>query len=49
MGDEERRGRYERRLLHNKVMGALMSLAEITNKEVTREELDKADEDVKAE
>ena len=48
MGDEEHRGRYARRLLHNKVMAALMKLAEIADKEVTRDELDKADEDVKA-
>ncbi len=48
MSDAEHKSRYERRLLHNKVMAALMSFAEITDKEVTRDELDKTDEEEKA-
>ena len=48
MGDAEHRSKYERRMLHNKVMAALIGLAQITDKEVTRDELDKADENEKA-
>ncbi len=47
MGDAEHRSKYERRMLHNKVMAALISFAQITDKEVTREELDKEDENEK--
>ena len=48
MGDAEHRNRYERRMLHTKVMAALMSYAQVTDKEVTREDMDKADADEKA-
>jgi trigger factor len=44
MSDVEHKSRYERRLLHNKVMASLMSYTQITDKEVTRDELDSADE-----
>ncbi len=40
LGDEEQRNRVERRMLHAKVMAAIMSHAVITDKEVSHEELD---------
>ncbi len=44
MGDEEHRNTYERRLLHTKVMAAIMQHADIADKEVSQEELDSADD-----
>ena len=45
LGDEENHGTYERRIIHTKVMASLMEYAVITDKEVTREQLDTADEE----
>jgi trigger factor len=44
LGEEEHRNRYERRILHAKVTQAVMGLVAITDKEVSREELEHADE-----
>ncbi len=44
LGEEQHRNTYERRILHNKVIAAIMQHATITDKEVTQEEFDKADD-----
>jgi len=44
LGEEEQRNRVERRLLHAKVLATIMHCAQISDKEVTHEDLDKEDE-----
>jgi trigger factor len=45
MDEDEHRNRYERRIMHVKVLQAVMSHATITDKEVSREEFERAEAD----